>query len=248
MGPAPRLAPACIRSRGSAACGGRAQHHECSRMCRVATISSKLLWTSASGSSITPNWRSSWLMTPVRGRSQHRRGPARWSRTQHHQRQDDDAPPFRRDARRIGDGITEQQRQQRHQQADFERQRKVRHRCPRSRSTIILQRKSVVINLLARRSQPTGSTDRSRITSSAGRRQRQHQARSRRWWSTEGLHGAAHGDPAMVGMRDARRAGLLPNLFLHEADPALFRGLARRRRPPGRRNQRLLSRILGRAW
>ena len=37
-----------------------------SRMCRVATTVPKLLWTSASGSSITPIWRSNWLMTPVR--------------------------------------------------------------------------------------------------------------------------------------------------------------------------------------
>ena len=41
--------------------------------------------------------------------------------------------------------------------------------------------------------------------------------------------------------------GCLPNLFLHEADPALLCGLARRRRPPGVGHQRLLGRVLGRA-
>src|SRR3954470_4384598 len=108
---------------------------------------------------------------PGIGADQHA-GPER----QHHQRQDDDAPPFRRDARRIGNGITEQQRQQRHQQADFERQHKtapVDVLAPDP--AVILQRKAVMIDRLP--GEPADRQhDQQQDHQQRRRDQRQHQA------------------------------------------------------------------------
>src|SRR5437899_8885360 len=131
---------------------------------------------------------------PGIGADQHT-GPER----QHHQRQDDDAPPFWRDARRIGNGIAEQQRQQRYQQADFERQGKaapVDDLAPDP--AIILQRKTVVIDRLP--GEPADRQhDQQQDHDQRRQRQRQHQA----LFATlveyrEVLHGAAHCDPAMA--------------------------------------------------
>ena len=135
---------------------------------------------------------------PGIGADQHA-GPER----QHHQRQDDDAPPFRRDARRIGNGITEQQRQHRHQQADLKRQRKaapVDVLAPDP--AVVLQRKTVVIDRL-----PGEPADRQHDQQQDHEQRRQRQRQHQALFATlveyrEVLHGAAHGDPAMA--RNAR--------------------------------------------
>lgn len=107
---------------------------------------------------------------PGIGAHQHA-GPER----QHDQRQDEDAPAFRQGVGEIGDGIAEQQRNQRDREADLEGQRKA---APidvlGEDAPIILQREAVMVDRLP--GEPADRQhDQSQDHEQRRRHQRQHQ-------------------------------------------------------------------------